>query len=120
MNANAAYGGNERNLSMKPIQPGILSINGGSSSIKFALYQTEAELERLLYGKIDRMGLDGAYLSFNDISKNQQEKSVFPAPIINPQLIFCLTGWKSKMYFRPWRLLVIGWCTACNMPNLNE
>ena len=63
---------------MKPIQPGILSINGGSSSIKFALYQTEAELERRLYGKIDRMGLNGTYLSFNDISNNQHETINLP------------------------------------------
>jgi acetate kinase len=34
-----------------------LTINGGSSSIKFALYQPGEPLERRLYGKIDRIGL---------------------------------------------------------------
>jgi len=34
-----------------------LTINGGSSSIKFALYHVEEPLKRGLYGKIDRIGL---------------------------------------------------------------
>ena len=39
--------------SMKPANPRILTINGGSSSIKFALYQVGEAVERRLYGKID-------------------------------------------------------------------
>ncbi len=80
---------------MKPIQPGILSINGGSSSIKFALYQTEAELERRLYGKIDRMGLNGTYLSFNDISKNQHETINLPGTDYKSAADFLL-DWLEK------------------------
>lgn len=41
----------------------VLTINGGSSSIKFALYQTGASLQRGLSGKVDRIGLPGANLS---------------------------------------------------------
>jgi acetate kinase len=44
----------------------ILTINGGSSSIKFALYQIEEPLKRGLYGKIDRIGLSGTNLTFYD------------------------------------------------------
>jgi len=44
---------------MKPGYPRILTINGGSSSIKFALYQTGEPPERKLYGKVDRIGLPG-------------------------------------------------------------
>lgn len=33
----------------------VLTINGGSSSIKFALYQTGELLEQRLVGKVDRM-----------------------------------------------------------------
>ncbi|MBI5676359.1 MAG: acetate/propionate family kinase [Nitrospirae bacterium] len=51
----------------------ILTINGGSSSIKFALYRTGELLERRLYGKVDRIGLPGTNLTFNDLTKNQQE-----------------------------------------------
>jgi hypothetical protein len=35
---------------MKPSQTRILTSNGGSSSIKFALYQTDELLRRWLYG----------------------------------------------------------------------
>lgn len=58
---------------MKPAKPGILTINGGSSSIRFALYQVGEALERRLYGKIDRIGLSGTSLTFNDPATNQQD-----------------------------------------------
>ena len=34
----------------------VLTLNGGSSSIKFALYQQKPTLRRLLYGQVDRIG----------------------------------------------------------------
>ncbi|MEO8206200.1 MAG: acetate/propionate family kinase, partial [Chthoniobacterales bacterium] len=49
---------------MKPSNPRILTINGGSSSIKFALYQMSEPLECRLYGKIDRIGMDNSTMSF--------------------------------------------------------
>jgi acetate kinase len=57
---------------MKPANPRILTINGGSSSIKFALYQVGEPLKRRLYGKIDRIGQSGTNLTFNDPTGNQQ------------------------------------------------
>lgn len=42
----------------------ILTINGGSSTIKFALYEAVEPLRRRLDGKVDRIGLDGTNLSF--------------------------------------------------------
>ncbi len=44
----------------------VLTINGGSSSIKFALYQVGEPLQRGLYGKVDRIGLNGTNLTFTD------------------------------------------------------
>lgn len=44
----------------------ILTINGGSSSIKFALYQVDQPLKQGLYGKIDRIGLSGTNLTFHE------------------------------------------------------
>jgi acetate kinase len=46
--------------------PLILTINGGSSSIKFALYQTGELLEKKNYGSVDRIGLPGTNLTFSD------------------------------------------------------
>jgi acetate kinase len=51
----------------------ILTINGGSSSIKFALYEIEEPLKRGLYGKVDRIGLSGTNLTFNEPTKKQPE-----------------------------------------------
>ena len=50
---------------MKTTSPIILSLNGGSSSIRFAIYRLEAMLERLLHGKLDRIGTDHARLTFS-------------------------------------------------------
>jgi acetate kinase len=45
----------------------ILCINGGSSSIKFSVYGIDGEeLRSGLKGQIDRIGLDGATLTFTD------------------------------------------------------
>jgi acetate kinase len=58
---------------MKPANPRILTINGGSSSIKFALFQVGEPLERGLSGKVDRIGLRGTNLTFHDPASNQQD-----------------------------------------------
>ncbi len=57
----------------------ILTINGGSSSIKFALYQVEEQLKRGLYGKVDRIGLSGTNLKFNYQTRDQQDSCNVPA-----------------------------------------
>jgi acetate kinase len=59
--------------STQPSDPSILTINGGSSSIKFALYQIRQPLKRGLYGKVDRIGLGGTNLEFHDPATNQQD-----------------------------------------------
>jgi acetate kinase len=52
--------------------PNILTINGGSSSIKFAVYKTGKPLELILHGSVDRIGLPGTKLTFTDESGNQK------------------------------------------------
>jgi acetate kinase len=44
----------------------ILTINGGSSSIKFALFAADRTLSRTLTGQIERIGMPGAVLSVRD------------------------------------------------------
>jgi acetate kinase len=44
----------------------ILTINGGSSSIRFALYEIGEPLKQSISGKIDRIGLSGTTLTAND------------------------------------------------------
>lgn len=47
---------------MKPANPRILTINGGSSSIKFAMFEAGDSLQRILEGGIERIGLPEATL----------------------------------------------------------
>ena len=42
---------------MKATNPSILTINGGSSSIKFTLFEANEALQRILAGEIERIGL---------------------------------------------------------------
>jgi acetate kinase len=44
----------------------ILTVNGGSSSIKFAVYRAEAPTTRLLAGKLERIGLPKPTLTIRD------------------------------------------------------
>ncbi len=53
-------------------RPSLLAVNGGSSSIRFALYETGARLRRILDGKVDRIGLPGTRLSFHDRLKDSE------------------------------------------------
>jgi len=58
---------------MNTDQAYILSINSGSSSIKFALYHNNESLTRLLYGKMDRIGLKDSKLTLIDGKGNQKD-----------------------------------------------
>jgi acetate kinase len=58
---------------MKPAQPCVLTINGGSSSIRFALYEVGESLRRLLDGKVDRIGLKGTNLTLKDSTGHSQD-----------------------------------------------
>ena len=64
---------------MKPHDVSILTINGGSSSIKFALYEADQPLKLRLRGKVDRIGLTGTNLTFNDLTQNQQGSNAIKA-----------------------------------------
>ncbi len=57
---------------------GVLSINNGSSSIRFALYQIGEPMERMLAGEIDRIGLSGTNLTFSEASHGQQVRRSGP------------------------------------------
>ena len=64
---------------MEPAEPCILTINGGSSSIKFALYRAGEPLLRGLSGKVDRIGLSGTNLSVDNPGAGTQTKHSFTA-----------------------------------------
>ena len=65
---------------MKATDRHVLTINGGSSSIRFALFRIEEPLKRGLYGKVDRIGLSGTNLTFHDPTRNRQDNRSLAAP----------------------------------------
>jgi acetate kinase len=65
---------------MKRANPRILTINGGSSSIKFALFEARGSLRRILEGGIERIGLPEATLRVKGV--NQADN--FSRPVTAP------------------------------------
>jgi acetate kinase len=65
---------------MKPANPRILTINGGSSSIKFALFEAGDSLGRILEGAIERIGLPEAALKV----KGKSRADNFSRPVTAP------------------------------------
>jgi len=61
---------------MKAAKACVLAINGGSSSIKFALYAAAESPVRLLSGKIERIGLPDAVLTVNESEKKPDTQSI--------------------------------------------
>jgi acetate kinase len=57
---------------MKSIKNCVLTINGGSSSIKFALYETGGSLKQLFSGEIESIGTKKTKLNFNNNITNQK------------------------------------------------
>ena len=51
----------------------VLAMNRGSSSIKFAVYQTRPQLKMSLVGKVDRVGLDVTTLSWQAAQSGRGE-----------------------------------------------
>jgi acetate kinase len=54
----------------------ILTINGGSSSIKFALYLAKSSMERVVSGKLERIGLRGSSITIKDKNGASQKLPV--------------------------------------------
>jgi acetate kinase len=65
---------------MKPANSQILTINGGSSSIKFALFEAGASLRRILDGGIERIGLPEATLRVKGVNPADSLSRILTAP----------------------------------------
>jgi acetate kinase len=76
----------------------VLTINGGSSSIRFAVYEAGDMPRLLLGGKIDRVGMSGTNLTFKDPggppvshpvpSSNHNKAIVFLLDLLEAQPVF--------------------------------
>ncbi|MGA8656196.1 MAG: hypothetical protein WB586_08600 [Chthoniobacterales bacterium] len=65
---------------MKASNPRILTINGGSSSIKFALFEAGDSLRRILEGGIERIGLPDATLRVKGLNQVDNFSRLVRAP----------------------------------------
>ena len=80
---------------MQSFPAGILTINGGSSSIKFSVYGTGHELRRLLQGKIERIGLSDPLLRYTDTDTGQPIQCRIEAADLQGAASF-LVGWLEQ------------------------
>ena len=65
---------------MKSANPRILTINGGSSSIKFALFEAGDSLRQILEGGIERIGLPEATLRVKGVEQADNFSRLVKAP----------------------------------------
>jgi len=65
---------------MNAPKPHVLAVNGGSSSIKFALYETGESLVQVLAGQIEKVGSPQAYFR----SKGLDKADTFSRPVVAP------------------------------------
>jgi acetate kinase len=66
--------------SIRPPGPLILTINGGSSSIRFALFEAGDPLRRILEGAIERIGLPEAALRVKGLNRADNFSHLVTAP----------------------------------------
>jgi acetate kinase len=81
----------------------ILTINGGSSSIKFALYNVGEPLQRGLYGKVDRIGLTGTNLTFHDRDGKPHKSRKLAASDHKSAANFLIDWLEKQNRFEPFR-----------------
>ena len=79
--------------------PHILTINGGSSSIKFALYQIGEPLKQSLHGSVDRIGLPGTNLTFSDSTGHQKGSFILESSDIKSVSNFLIDWLKEQIVF---------------------
>ena len=65
---------------MKPVNPRILTINGGSSSIKFAVFEAGDPLRRILEGGVERIGLPEATFVVKGLNQTDNFSRLVAAP----------------------------------------
>lgn len=76
----------------------ILTFNGGSSSIKFAIYKT-SPFEKFLFGKVDRIGLQGTKLTFTYSTGDRKDSFLLEEDDFKSVSNFLLNWLEKQMDF---------------------
>jgi acetate kinase len=80
---------------MKLAHSHILTINGGSSSIKFALFEANDSLKRIVEGAIDRIGLPGSSFHAKGSSEADNFSQIIKA-VDHMEAVGILMDWIQK------------------------
>jgi acetate kinase len=86
---------------MKSALPCVVTINGGSSSIRFAVYEAGETPRRRLDGKIDRIGLSGTNLTVNSPAGKPQVPRRLAAADHRTAVAFLLDWLEAQPVFEP-------------------
>jgi acetate kinase len=96
----------------------ILTINGGSSSIKFAIYESGTPLRKLLHGEIQRIGLPGAALQVNLPQDVHATSQIVAAPDFESAIGVLLES--LEQHLGRDKLLAIGHRVVHGGPHFNQ
>lgn len=80
---------------MKRSEPLILAINGGSSSIRFALFKLTPVPVRVGQGKIDRIGLTDTALTFSPVTSRTVKQVTVPV-VDDRSAVASLADWLTQ------------------------
>jgi acetate kinase len=83
----------------KSALPCVLAINGGSSSIRFAVYEVGKTPRKRLAGKIDRIGLSGTSLIVNESAGEPQVPRRLAAADHSAAVGFLLNWLEAQSFF---------------------
>jgi acetate kinase len=84
---------------VKPAHSSVLTINAGSSSIRFAVYENGEPLRRLLDGKVDRVGLPGTKLTFKDSTGQSHDGGTIDSADPDATVVFLLDWLEAQPVF---------------------
>jgi acetate kinase len=103
---------------MKPAESRVLTINGGSSSIKFALFEAGGALRRILGGELERIGMPQASLGVKG-SNPRDDFSRQVTAADHTAAVDALMGWIEEHSGRD-ALAVVGHRVVHGGPNYSE
>jgi len=103
---------------MEAANPRILTINGGSSSIKFALFEVADSLRRILGGGVERIGQPGAILWMIGLDEAEKSSRLVTVPNHAAAVDVLLGGLEDRSELRS--LAAVGHRVVHGGPNYSE
>lgn len=80
---------------MKSVNLNILALNGGSSSLKFALYEISSNPKKIVSGQIKRIGLDGTEFTATNHTSNKKDNIQMDDSDFKEVIVFFI-NWLQK------------------------